>query len=201
MAKNIECEKRVMLSKEQFKTIVKHYLKTEKIYKLVKQENVYFDDYLATIENKKAILRIRKKKVTGKLKPECEITFKYHSDEGSVEINQDITPSQYASFKKKAILPEGDVMVELQKLVPELGCLSIIGALTTLRYSFHQDGSLIEIDKNKYEGITDYNLEVEAISLDAAKHKILDLCEEFNINYSEDYITKNRRAINKRRGR
>ena len=201
MAKNIECEKRVMLSKVQYTTLRKHYLKTQKINKLVKQENVYFDDQIGSIEKKKAILRIRNKKTMGKGKHDCEITFKFHSEEGSIEINQDISIKEYKSFKKKAILPEGEVKEEIQKQIPELGCLAIIGELTTARYSFHSDNCLIELDKNKYEGIKDYNLEVEAINLETANNKILEICDEFNIVYTTEYVTKSNRAINKRRGR
>ena len=52
---------------------------------------------------------------------------------------------------------------------------------------------------NKYNGIIDYDLEVEASNMDRAKEVMANICQEYKIEYKKDYISKSSRAFNTRK--
>ena len=71
-----------------------------------------------------------------------------------------------------------------------------ITSLETERIEIKFDNYLFVLDKNKYSDITDYNLEIEANDINVANEVIKKYCTEFNVQYSKEYKSKSRRAIN-----
>ena len=51
------------------------------------------------------------------------------------------------------------------------------------------------IDKNKYHGVTDYDLEIESDSQEKSLEIIKQYCIKYNLSFDKDYKSKSRRAI------
>ena len=66
-----------------------------------------------------------------------------------------------------------------------------------MRLEIEKDNYLLVIDKNVYNDITDYNLEIEANdSIESAKKILSDYIKKFNLtHYNEKYVGKAHRAI------
>ena len=58
---------------------------------------------------------------------------------------------------------------------------------------------LVVIDQNIYNGIIDYDLEIEASSMKRAKEAILNICERFKLEYKKGYTSKSSRAFQTRK--
>ena len=59
--------------------------------------------------------------------------------------------------------------------------------------------SLISIDKSKYNGITDYEIECESNSLEIANSTIKQFCEQNNVKYKKSELSKLARFYNSRK--
>ena len=57
------------------------------------------------------------------------------------------------------------------------------------------DDEVFAIDKNYYNGLIDYELELEGTSLERAKNSLKEKCEELNIDFVENAKSKQVRAM------
>lgn len=191
MSLNIECEARVMLTEDQYHDILSHHLREEGTYSFIKQTNYYIDsDDFSLRDLNRQSLRIRDI-VDGVF----ELTLKIKNPNGDEEYNQIITPIDVKNFKEKGMFPEGEVKNLLLKNNVDISKLKILASLYTLRYEEHLDDYLVVIDKNEYNGITDYNLEIEAPTVERANEVMLYYCSKYKIIFSNHYDTKSKRAI------
>ena len=175
--KNIECEERVMISFDQYTVLVAAYVAKDPHFRLLEIENTYLDDENLSLKNKHHVLRIRK------TNNEYELTLKIKGDNGDIEINE--TPDNH---------PEID-----RYLNNQFDLYKPITSLKTRRIEAKIDDYLVVIDMNKYNGIIDYDLEVEASNMDRAKEVMANICQEYKIEYKKDYISKSSRAFNTRK--
>lgn len=187
-----ELEERVMIDKEQFLEIEKYLQDNYHGIKTIYQKNRYFDDAKNTIKNKHSVLRIRSFK-SCKLR---EITYKIKGEDGDIEYNQPLSHYWFYQITRFARFPEGDVKNHLVKDGVDFNSLKMITDLYTRRMEVKIDNYLFVLDTNLYNGICDYNIEIESdISKSHAKEMILKYCKKFNLTYNDNYISKSRRAF------
>lgn len=194
MSLNIECEARVMLNEDQYHEILSRHLRDKGESVFLKQTNYYIDseNFDLRVLNRKS-LRIRD--ITdGAL----ELTLKIKDPMGDKEYNQIITPIEFEEFKSSNRFPNGEIKTLLEESGVNIQDLKILTSLYTLRYEEHIDDYLVVIDKNQYNGITDYNLEIEAPSVQRAEEVMQFYCLKYKIAYSKHYDTKSKRAIETR---
>lgn len=171
--RNIECEERVMLTFDQYRKILAYYVAKYPDYRILDIENTYFDDDKLSLKNSHKVLRLRKS--NGKI----EITLKVKGDNGDLEINE--TPESHPEIDKA-------LNNDFDKYKP-------IAKLATTRIEIEIDDYILVLDMNKYNGIIDYNIEVEASSKERALSIIQDICKYFDLEYKKDYRSKSSRAI------
>ena len=187
MSKNIEIEKRVMLTKEQYDSLFHYASKYE--YQKLDLINHYFDDENLALRNAHYMLRIRN--INAK---DYELTLKIKGENGDLEINEPINKKEVKSLIDKCELKDGEIKNQILKVTSK--DIRYITSLETERIEIKFDNYLFVLDKNKYSDITDYNLEIEASDIDVANEVIKKYCTEFNVQYSREYKSKSRRAIN-----
>lgn len=185
MSKSLECEERVMLSITQYEKILIDMGNILPITLI----NEYFDDDNCSIIKQRKMLRIRNLNNNG-----YELTLKIKGENGDVEVNQPLSSNQREAFIKEGIFPDGEVKNIVKEIIP-LNTINLITSLKTLRIEKHIDDYLLVLDKNEYNGITDYNLEIEARTKKKAVKLIKKYCKNYNLQYSENYKGKSRRAI------
>lgn len=171
--KNIECEERVMIDFDQYTKLMSEYVAIDPNFRILCIENIYLDDKELSLRKKHDVLRIRN--TNGHI----ELTLKTKGDEGDLEINE--TPEKHPEIDK-----------HLEKPFDEY---KEIARLKTNRVEAKEKDYLVVIDQNMYNGIIDYDLEVEASSLKKAKEAIQDICKRFSLQYKSGYISKIRRAL------
>jgi uncharacterized protein YjbK len=172
---NFEYEERVLLSFDQYQNILKKYIALFPTqYRFIKNINTYLDDENHTLINNHQMLRIRKIDDSKE-----ELTLKIKKENGDLEINE--TLLDHPTIDKHLLIP-------FNKLKP-------IITLETQRVEIDVEDYLIAIDMNAYNGIIDFNLEIEASSKERAKEIILQFCKEFSLEYKNAYPSKSRRAF------
>lgn len=175
--KNLECEERVMITFEQYQALLAAYVAIDPNFKILNIENTYLDDDDLSI--RKSHRMLRKRSTNG----EIELTLKIKKDDGEIEINE--TMEHHPEIDK-----------ELNGLFDRC---HPIASLRTNRVEAKENDYLVVIDQNIYNGIIDYDLEVEASSMKNAKDAILKICERFNLDYKKGYTSKSSRAFSTRK--
>ena len=173
--RNLECEKRVMLTFEQYQKLLMEYMPKDPHFSILDIENTYLEDENLSLRKNHSILRIRKTN-----NKEEELTLKIKGEKGDIEINETLKSH-----------PEID-----KELNYEFNRYQPITTLRTNRVEVHFEDYLVVIDQNIYNGIIDYDLEIEADTIEKAERVILEICDKYHIEYKKDYPSKTFRAIN-----
>lgn len=187
MGKNIEIESKALLSEQEYKKLLPLF----NVGKHLQQTNYYFDTKHFEIIGKKAGLRIRKES------DYFELTIKLKSQNGKIEVNQEISAKQADLFKNCGVFPSGEVYDEVVKLLenpqPEIICF---GTLENERFELEENGDLLCLDMSKYCGLTDYEIEIESNSMEDAITHMKNLLKNNDIEYKENRIHKIQRLLN-----
>ena len=187
-----ELEERVLINKSQFLEIEKYIQENFHDYRIIHQKNRYFDDANETVKKVRATLRIR----SFKSKKEREMTYKVKAEEGSIEYTQIISHYWFYQITRYSRLPDGIVKDKLLEDGVDINSLRLLTDLYTRRIEVRIDNYILVLDANLYNGITDYNIEIESdVSKKHAKDVILKYCEMFGLEYKDNYITKSKRAF------
>jgi len=185
MGKSLEYEARVMLSITQYNKLLLLMSEINPITLI----NEYFDDDNCSIIKSRKMLRIRNLNFSG-----YELTLKIKGEKGDTEYNQPISQKERDLFIRNGIFPDGEVKNLVKGIIP-LETISLITSLKTMRYEKSIEDYLFVLDKNEYNGIVDYNLEIESDSKQKSVEIIKKYCKDYDIQYSEKYKGKSRRAI------
>lgn len=192
MSKSIECESRAMLTEEEHRTVLSDLLSVHTNIKPIEQTNIYIDSYDMQLRRDfKCTLRIRRIKNTER----NELTLKIKGNNGDTELTDYIHNEILMAFVHDHVFPEGEVKESLQKMGANLAKLHILAELKTIRYEFVIQNYLVVIDENHYSGIIDYNIEIEAPTLEIAQNAMTEYCNKYNIKYTTKYKTKHVRAL------
>jgi uncharacterized protein YjbK len=190
MSREIEYEKRVLINEDQYKKILRFFLKKYPDYKSFKQTNYYFDTCSFDLKNKGIVFRLRKTK-----KEYPILTLKIKGSNGDLEINQVLTSKEKKCILNNIEIPEGEIKDYLSHEGLLIYSLHLLGLLKTKRMEIKFDDFLIVLDKNEYLETCDYNLEIEANSIKRAESIILELCGFFALEYKKDYSSKSNRLF------
>lgn len=187
-----ELEERVLINNKQFLEIEKYIQENFPNVKTIFQKNRYFDDKNGTIKNKHCVLRIRSFR-SCKLR---ELTYKVKGEDGDIEYNQSLTHYWFYQITRYDRFPEGPIKDKLIEDGVDISSLKMLVDLFTRRMEVKIDNYLFVLDVNLYNGICDYNIEIESdVSKKHAKEVILKYCEKFGLEYKDNYMSKSRRAF------
>lgn len=186
MSANIEIEVKSIITLEQYEKVLKHFNVSIKDAK--SQTNHYIDTETQQLKKNGISLRVREG--DGYI-----ITLKTPLAEGLLEKNQVLSKDEYKQFTKTNRFPEGDVMDFIERLYIESDELLPLASLTTQRIEVNYEGSTLAIDKNEYHGKTDYELEMNANSLNKARDLLESLLSSLRIDFVENVVSKQKRAI------
>ena len=188
-----ELEERVMLSKENFLEIKKYLQHNYPKAVIIHQKNRYFDDANLTIKNSKNMLRIRSLKNV-KFR---EFTYKVKGENGDTEYTQLLSHYWFNQITHFSRLPDCEVKEKLLSDGVDINSLKMTTELLTRRMQIQTSTYIIALDVNVYNGIVDYDLEIESfISKQHATEIILMFCIQFGMVYDPNYVTKSARAFN-----
>lgn len=186
-----EFESRIMLTNDEYLSIVSFYMKINPHQTFINNLNIYFDSDDLFLKNNHTTLRIR---IINGLK--YELTVKIKGENGDTEINDDISRANADLLINKSIFPEGEVKNYLSKLSLSLNCYHRIASLTNIRLEIQNNNHLLVIDKNTYGNNVDYDLEIEAENINTANTVLNDYIKKFNLSLeNKKYVGKAHRAI------
>lgn len=187
-----EFERRVMLTEQEYLNIVSHFLKIYPNHHFLQNNNYYFDTSDLFLRQKHITLRIRTINDV-----RAELTLKIKGYNGDEEINDDITFEEMKNIIKEKVFPDGGVKKYLLTLALPLSSYENIVVLYNRRLEIAYPDHLLVIDKNEYNGIIDYNLEVEAKdNIQLADTFLKQYIKQFNLSLGNlNYRGKATRAI------
>lgn len=188
MNSNIEIEAKVLLTAEQYDLLVNH-LGLDK-YRKVRQTNYYIDSKERILKHNDIALRIREKE-------DFMLTLKTPLSEGLLEKNQVISWREYENFERTNAFPTGDIKLFLEMLGFNPNQLEILATLHTERIEMNVEDGLLSLDRNTYSNTTDYEIEVEASSMDRAEEICRKVLGEVGItDFKFNTLSKQNRAMN-----
>ena len=189
MATNIEIEAKVLISEEEYNKVV------DKMSKYAVAEYDQTNYYIETsdLALKKLGVGLRIRKARGAY---C-MTIKAPMSEGLLEKNIIISEDEYLKFKEHNIFPKNEIYEFVIMLGFNPDDMSIVAELTTHRIEtrYGKEQYEFSIDKNEYNGITDYELEMNYNSLQKARAQLEKLCNQLSIDYEDNPKSKQTRAL------
>ena len=187
-----ELEERVLINKKQFLELKQFIQEQYPDFVTTEQKNRYLDDDKFTVHERKNMLRIRSFHHS-KMR---ELTYKVGGKDGDIEYTLPLTYYWFTQITRFSRLPNGEVKDQLVKDGVNINSLHTLTELRTRRIEVKLREYTIVLDANVYNNISDYNLEIESkLSKSHAKKVILEFCEQFGIQYKNDYPTKIRRVM------
>jgi len=188
-----EYESQSMLSEEVFLNIASDIFLKDPHHHTIIQVNQYMDTDDFTIMNGgKAVLRIRK----ARGKPTV-LTLKVKDDDGKgiTEYHQVISYFQHIALIKHSRFPKGKIKNMLIEMGYPLTSIKYQGEFKTKRYQIDRENYNFCVDSNDYNGIRDYNIEVEARNLEEARNILEELAKKYQFEITKNYIVKSQRFI------
>ena len=187
-----EYETRIMLTESEYFEMVSYFMRLHPNKRFLRNTNIYFDTEDLFLRKNHITFRIR---IINDVK--SEITIKIKGANGDDEINDSLTGKDVELFLKERYLPNGDVKGFLLSLPYTFDAYKEITTLYNVRLEIEEDDHLLVIDKNIYNDITDYNLEIETADNIESSRKWLDhYIKQFNLaNRGQKYVGKAHRAI------
>lgn len=185
MSNAIEIEAKALITQDEYRKIVKAFPECRRY----SQTNYYIDNDERILAKEGIALRIREKN--------CKyvLTLKTPLSQGLLEKNESIDEEAFKAFLEKGEFPNVDEVRFLTMLDIDVSSLKILTSLTTDRVDVNYKDGLLSIDRNFYSGKTDYEIEFEYNSMDAAERILGDLLREHDIPFHINKTPKVRRAL------
>ena len=187
-----EYETRIMLTESEYFEIVSHFMRLHPNKQFLKNTNIYFDT---------EDLFLRKNHITFRLRiindVRSEVTIKIKGKNGDDEINDNLSAKEVELILKERVFPDGGVKKFLLTLPYTFDAYKEITTLYNMRLEIEEDDHLLVIDKNTYNDIVDYNLEIETKDgIESARKYLNKYIEQFSlVNRGQKYVGKAHRAI------
>ncbi len=196
-----EFEVRSMLNEDEFYEISSRIMHLEKDIYVITQLNQYFDTDDFKLSDAGVILRIRTVHGKGTF---LTLKKKTKSEEECKEYTQTLSYNQHYNMVKHNVFPKGNAITalnrELQKLMIPLSDIHYQTSLKTKRIQANLDEvTNYCVDRNEYDNVVDYDIEVESTSKEEAKKLLEELAKKYNFEISKEYVVKSKRAINEKR--
>ena len=188
-----EFESRSMLSEDKYFEIASDFYRRNVYLKVKTQRNQYFDTEDLYLTNHNIVLRIRISQKGAVLTLKTE-----ESDGHCKEISQKISYFQHKALVEKSHFPKGAIKLHLMSLGIPLLSIKYICEMKTKRTQIDEKNYNYCVDENEYRNIKDYNIEVEASSMEESRRILKELAKKYDFEISKEYIVKSRRAIMKK---
>ena len=185
MAKEVEIEAKALLSKEQYESLMESNADKAPFVHV----NHYFDTPSLDLRKNHITLRVREREKT------FQFTMKTRNKEGRIEWNRFLSLEEYNALLQGFSFPEGDVKDYLTKKGYDIKIIRHLTSLETTRLEFTHEGGILAIDKNRYGGITDYEIECEYTSVKGAKKILKGYLHRFGIEPHFSEKSKSARAM------
>lgn len=182
MEENLEIEFKVLISEDTYRQIINDH----QIDHTYSQTNYYLMH--PKLSKLKYMLRIRQKDNY------YELTLKQPQPQGNLETNLEIDEVT----KNKIIdhqLVNNDVFELLKPLQIDSTMFKTDYSLTTTRHEIKTPFGLICLDENKYNNITDYELEYEVDNYNQGKLAFLEFIKNYHITYTKNAPSKIKRLM------
>ncbi|MGP4041159.1 CYTH domain-containing protein [Gracilibacillus sp. D59] len=156
MSQEIEIEFKNLLTKDEYQQLVKHFSSYE--LTKIEQKNHYFETVDFQLKQHHAALRIREKN------NQFQLTLKQPNQNGAglLETHCDITTDEAQQWINGHIISKDEITEALHALRINIQDLKYGGMLETYRKECNYDSTTVVLDQSHYNGITDYELELEA---------------------------------------
>lgn len=178
MNKNIEKEYKILVTEEQFYSLLSRYPKAS----FVEQINTYYDTENMDICKAHGAMRIRQ------IGSSFLFTLKMISKDGLLEYEQEVKENSVSVFKHKEIQ-------ELLSSYQLLGEVKELTTLTTQRAMIKTEVAELCFDKSSYHGISDYEIEYEYKKEHDGRTIFNTLLAEVGLHYEENCSSKIQRAL------
>ncbi|ARK31454.1 CYTH domain-containing protein [Halalkalibacter krulwichiae] len=173
MSQEIEIEVKSMLTEAGFFQLLKHFnLKEEEA---IIQHNHYFETATFSLKEKGAGLRIREKQGI------FTLTLKQPHKVGKLETHQSLSFESWLQAKEEGLLPNGEVMKQLQQLDIPVVQLQYQGTLSTSRIEMPYNEGVLCFDKSSYFDKIDFEIEYEGQSEQHANTTLLNILSQVNL--------------------
>ena len=187
-----EFESRIMLTENEYFEIVSHFMRLHPNKHFLKNTNIYLDTSDLFLRKNHITFRIR---IINDIK--SELTIKIKGANGDDEINDGTNLNEVDAILNNHYFPDGNVKQYLLSLPYSFNEYNEIARLNNVRLEIENDDHLLVIDKNLYNDIIDYNLEIEAKdSMETANKLLQGYIKQFNLSRTgQKYTGKAHRAI------
>ena len=169
MTKNIEIEFKSAITEDVYESLLKKFDLENNIFK---QTNYYFDTDDFQLNQKKVVLRIRRKKESF-----YKVTLKSQSEQGAFESHVLLTEDQAKNmiqngFQTKDFFDDVDVFVTYK------------AELDNYRVSTPFECGTLFLDRCEYYGVTDYEIEYEVDDYDEGFEVFQQFLKDYQIEYT-----------------
>lgn len=163
----MEIEFKNLLQESEYNQLMEHYNKESSS---VWQANDYFDTPAFELRNHGAALRIREKK-SGLV-----LTLKEPKDDGLLETHVSLSEAEAEDLFQYGLIHSNEMKSQLEKFNLSAS-LEHLGRLETERFEQQLEAGLLVLDKSRYLGVTDYELEFEVTDYATGKQAFEDLLQ------------------------
>ncbi|ASK60793.1 adenylate cyclase [Virgibacillus phasianinus] len=153
MTQEIEIEYKNLLTKDEYNRLLHAFPFPETG---TRQTNYYFETSDFSLKAKGAALRIREKN------EKYVLTLKEPHPDGLLESHDSLTAAEAESWITGMPIEKEQVSNQLKYLGIKVNDLIYYGSLQTERHELKHQGTLLVLDYSTYNGISDYELEIEA---------------------------------------
>ncbi|HEL2111127.1 TPA: CYTH domain-containing protein [Streptococcus suis] len=161
MKNHLEIEYKTLLTKSEYLRLLSDFSDVSPVL----QTNHYIDTPSLDLKNHRFSLRIRT------FEEIAELTLKIPQEVGNQEYNQVLDIQTAHQLIENFQLPVGYIADIISATDVPIDKLAVWGSLTTKRHEKETSIGLMALDENEYNGLIDYELEVEVT--DAEEGKIL----------------------------
>ena len=187
-----EFEARIMLTDDEYLSIVSFYMKLFPNKHFIQNTNIYYDSEDLFLRRQGITFRHR---IINDVS--SELTIKIKGKDGDTEINDKLNLAQYNMLTNNKVFPDGEVKKYLSSLPYPINEYKVIATLYNRRLEIENEDHLLVIDKNSYSNITDYNLEIETNdNIESAQRLLKEYIQKFHLSLmNQKYQGKATRAI------
>ncbi|HEY8436845.1 MAG TPA: CYTH domain-containing protein [Haloplasmataceae bacterium] len=169
-----EIEFKTLLTEADYKRLIDRFAISDQDF--FTQVNVYYDTENLDLTQQKCALRIRMK--DGKY----ILTLKEQGNRSNLETNQTLHSDEATSLHTNGLLPPGPVRTRLRELNIQEP-LYAVTQIVTKRAEIPYRGQRLFFDQSTYEGVTDYELELEATNYETGQEVFESLLTDLGISY------------------
>ncbi|MFB1050095.1 CYTH domain-containing protein [Paraliobacillus sp. JSM ZJ581] len=174
MTQEIEMESKNLLTKQEYHILINYFNLATDLAE--KQVNYYFETPDFLLKQYGSALRIREKN------SQWVLTLKQPHHDGLLETHDHLTQLEAIQSITNRIIVKPNVNKQLVGQNIDSNSLQYMGSLTTHRLEVPYKNGQVMIDFSKFNGHTDYELEIESTSMLTSKKLMKELTKSLGIS-------------------